>query len=293
MESTTPAVPGEASPVAPSEDNTADKRDIGGMAIWSLSSCKTGYGVEQLRDDSIETYWQSDGPQPHLVNIQFSKKTTVRQVSIYTDYKQDESYTPSKISVRAGTGYHDLQEIQVIELEEPIGWEDIPLYTDERRPFRTHVLQLAVLLNHQNGKDTHIRQVKVFGPRTPTFDTIDLSDMPPFTTTTMLMHTAIRCMCLVELVNVSISFTSFGVELVWKIKLLGSFEFRVPETWSIVNKTKVEISALSSSSRKGEFAEHIQWWTHAIKFKLNKTPATRQTSHNLASRPDFQGTRRI
>ncbi|RUP49478.1 anaphase-promoting complex, subunit 10-domain-containing protein, partial [Jimgerdemannia flammicorona] len=146
------------------DDTIADKRDIGGMAIWSLSSCKAGFGVEQLRDDSKDTYWQSDGPQPHLVNIQFSKKTTVKQVSIYTDYKQDESYTPSKISVRAGTGYHDLQvmflifnsifflnalsvfayldtcvyyygvrqEIQVIELEEPVGWEHIILYTDDR-----------------------------------------------------------------------------------------------------------------------------------------------------------------
>ena len=26
------------------------------------------------RDDNTETYWQSDGPQPHLVNIQFHKK---------------------------------------------------------------------------------------------------------------------------------------------------------------------------------------------------------------------------
>ena len=26
-------------------------------------------------------------------------------------------------------------------------------------------LQIAVLSNHQNGRDTHLRQVKVFGPR--------------------------------------------------------------------------------------------------------------------------------
>lgn len=26
-------------------------------------------------------------------------------------------------------------------------------------------LQLAVLSNHQNGRDTHIRQISVFGPR--------------------------------------------------------------------------------------------------------------------------------
>lgn len=59
-----------------------------------------GFGVEQLRDDNFETYWQSDGQLPHLVNIQFRRKTTVHDVSVYTDFKLDESYTPSKISVR-------------------------------------------------------------------------------------------------------------------------------------------------------------------------------------------------
>lgn len=32
---------------------------------------RAGFGVDQLRDDNLETYWQSDGSQPHLVNIQF------------------------------------------------------------------------------------------------------------------------------------------------------------------------------------------------------------------------------
>ena len=41
-------------------------------------------GVEQLRDGNLETYWQSDGPQPHLVNIQFHKKTRVQEIEIYT-----------------------------------------------------------------------------------------------------------------------------------------------------------------------------------------------------------------
>lgn len=38
-----------------------------------------GFGVEQLRDNSMETYWQSDGQLPHLVNIQFPRKTTISQ----------------------------------------------------------------------------------------------------------------------------------------------------------------------------------------------------------------------
>ena len=46
-------------------------REIGDQAVWSLSSCKPGFGIDQLRDDNFDTYWQSDGPQPHLVNIQF------------------------------------------------------------------------------------------------------------------------------------------------------------------------------------------------------------------------------
>ena len=61
------------------------------------------------RDNNTDTYWQSDGPQPHLVNIQFHKKVSIKEIGIYCDFKQDESYTPSKISIRAGTHFHDLQ----------------------------------------------------------------------------------------------------------------------------------------------------------------------------------------
>lgn len=41
-------------------------REIGDDAIWSLSSAKTGNGIEQLRDNNLETYWQSGtaGPTP-------------------------------------------------------------------------------------------------------------------------------------------------------------------------------------------------------------------------------------
>ena len=30
---------------------------------------------------------------------------------------------------------------------------------------KAYFVQLAILTNHQNGRDTHIRQVKIFGPR--------------------------------------------------------------------------------------------------------------------------------
>lgn len=31
-------------------------------------------------------------------------------------------------------------------------------------PVRAYVLQIAILSNHQNGRDTHVRQVKLFSP---------------------------------------------------------------------------------------------------------------------------------
>ena len=34
-------------------------REIGDNACWSISSAKAGNGIEQIRDNNIETYWQS------------------------------------------------------------------------------------------------------------------------------------------------------------------------------------------------------------------------------------------
>ena len=115
-------------PVDPLQEEKCGRvREVGGSATWSLSSCKPGYGVEQLRDGCTDTYWQSDGQLPHLVNVQFRRKTTVQSVAVYTDYKLDESYTPTRVSIRVGTNFNDLQEIEVVDLQEPSGWVVIPL----------------------------------------------------------------------------------------------------------------------------------------------------------------------
>ncbi|XP_075234963.1 anaphase-promoting complex subunit 10 isoform X2 [Lycorma delicatula] len=160
--------------IDPIRDERSGKvREVGGQAIWSLSSCKPGFGVDQLRDDCMDTYWQSDGQLPHLVNIQFRRKTTVKDICIYTDYKLDESYTPSRVSIRAGTNFNDLQEVEVIDLNEPTGWVMIPVKDIRERPIRTFMIQIAVTSNHQNGRDTHMRQIKIHSPtdqRTLPFD---------------------------------------------------------------------------------------------------------------------------
>ncbi|XP_031255171.1 anaphase-promoting complex subunit 10-like isoform X4 [Pistacia vera] len=145
-----------------------DLREMGSKAVWSVGSCKPGNGVSFLRDDNLNSYWQSDGPQPHLVNIQFQKKVKLQLVVIYVDFKLDESYTPSKISIRGGDGFHNLKEIKTVELDKPSGWVYLSLSGhDPRETFvNTFMLQIAVLSNHLNGRDTHVRQIKVYGPRT-------------------------------------------------------------------------------------------------------------------------------
>nr|XP_045084639.1 anaphase-promoting complex subunit 10-like [Aegilops tauschii subsp. strangulata] len=94
----------------PESEGSALERDMVEEEGGALS-CKPRNGVASLRDDSLDTYWQSDGAQPHLVNIQFQKKVQLQLVVLYVDLKLDESYTPSKISIRAGDGFHNLKVV--------------------------------------------------------------------------------------------------------------------------------------------------------------------------------------
>eukprot|EP00750_Incisomonas_marina_P027009 INCI6077.2.p1 GENE.INCI6077.2~~INCI6077.2.p1 ORF type:complete len:249 (-),score=54.07 INCI6077.2:137-883(-) len=181
-------------------DSDSTKREIGNEAVWTLSSAKSGNGVDQLRDNDINTFWQSDGTQPHEVNIQFLCKKSICAISFYLEHKLDESYTPKKISIRAGDTYHDQEQVCVLELEEPSGWITVPLelsmdqtcYTPHPRdhePLRAHLVQVSVDGMHQNGRDTHIRQIKIYGPRT---EATPLASLPKFRTLALSTFGSLR-----------------------------------------------------------------------------------------------------
>lgn len=59
--------------IQPNLDFT-NKRELGSEAVFTISTAKPGNGVDQLRDNNLDTYWQSDGIAPHLITIQFPKK---------------------------------------------------------------------------------------------------------------------------------------------------------------------------------------------------------------------------
>ncbi|ESO88499.1 hypothetical protein LOTGIDRAFT_179104 [Lottia gigantea] len=165
-------------------------REVGNQAAWSLSSCKPGFGVEQLRDDAYDTYWQSDGPQPHLANIQFRRKTTIYDICFFANYKADESYTPNKISIRVGSHFNDLIEVELLEMTEPVGWISVPLKDSNDKPIRTFMIQVAILSNHQNGRDTHVRRIKV---RSPTHTTdLSTSRVQTYSSPELQMYSVLR-----------------------------------------------------------------------------------------------------
>eukprot|EP00050_Salpingoeca_kvevrii_P020472 m.99018 g.99018 ORF g.99018 m.99018 type:complete len:138 (+) comp8878_c0_seq1:242-655(+) len=98
-----------------------------------------------------------------------STGTAVESLSLYIDYKQDESYTPNRLAVRVGTNFHDLKELCTKDLSEPDGWVDISLLQPDGRPTRTFIVQVVILSNHQNGRDTHVRLARIFAARTNSF----------------------------------------------------------------------------------------------------------------------------
>jgi hypothetical protein len=71
--------------------------------------------------------------------------------------------------------------VRTLEMVEPAGWIHLTLGKPAAAAegaagasappsgpptgIRAYLVQLAVLTNHQNGRDTHVRQVRIYGPR--------------------------------------------------------------------------------------------------------------------------------
>jgi anaphase-promoting complex subunit 10 len=170
-------------------------REIGmdDIISFQLSSAKPGNGVEQLQDPNLETYWQSDGlAQPHWIQVQLPRRLPLTHVALYLDYQLDESYTPRMIRIETGltvvqdlpSSYHSSAHApSIMEINEPVGWCIFPIYIppmeETASPVdvnfipeqhmmvpRAHWVRISILSMHQNGRDTHVRRMALFGQRT-------------------------------------------------------------------------------------------------------------------------------
>jgi hypothetical protein len=106
--------------------------------------------------------------QPHHLTVYFVKKVGIREIRFYVDYEQDESYTPTRIVFRSGTSENNLMQFAVMDLDRPKGWQKVPFDTVGGGPdgntLYSWVFQMTISDNHQNGKDTHLRGIKIFAP---------------------------------------------------------------------------------------------------------------------------------
>ena len=136
-----------------------------------------------LRSPDLAHFWQSDGPQPHLLSIHFFKLVSIVSIRVFLDFDNDESYTPTKIQFLAGMSVHDIQEFAEMSFESPNGWHEVDFSNvgrieadndsdgekaagdidwSKRPVLRAFLVQVRILENHQNGKDTHLRAVQLF-----------------------------------------------------------------------------------------------------------------------------------
>lgn len=169
--------------------------DLTPLANWKLSSFKPGFGLPQLRADTPESYWQSDGSNginnmnagtsdqlvvPHSITIQFAKRVSLERISIFTNFSLDESYTPSRIQIFAGNsdGW-DLSEVCTVTFNKPIGWSHI-IFNRIRQDgvLKCFVVKLKILANHQDGKDSHIRAIRCFGKRGTNLGNLKPKEVP-------------------------------------------------------------------------------------------------------------------
>merc|ERR1712048_1545759 len=109
---------------------------------------------------------------PHKVTILFHKKQIIQNIEIYTDYKLDESYTPQDIIIKASSSsLHNFENHIVCNktLNEPTGWITLSLHPHKRQNkydkyLKTNKIIFEIKSSHQSGRDTHIRQIKIFAP---------------------------------------------------------------------------------------------------------------------------------
>ncbi|KKA31168.1 hypothetical protein TD95_002281 [Thielaviopsis punctulata] len=170
---------------APFDPATLGLKEISNLGRFTVNSHKQGSGVDELRSDDLRLFWQSDGPQPHKLTVYFIKRVAIRAIRFYVNHEEDESYTPTKIVFKSGTGENSLIEFASVELETPTGWQDVPIAGCggglDGNTLVSYVFQMVILENHLNGKDTHLRGIKIYAQeheeRAPGGDNLPAIDM--------------------------------------------------------------------------------------------------------------------
>lgn len=120
-----------------------------------LSSSKREHSLRELLSKDMSEYWATDDVLPHGIQISFARARYVQSVQLFLSFTQDDSYTPEKIDIRAGLTREDVRTVGSVELVEPEGLLTLNIAR------RCLYVQVVINSNHQEGKDSHVRHLKV------------------------------------------------------------------------------------------------------------------------------------
>jgi anaphase-promoting complex subunit 10 len=120
-----------------------------------LSSFKRGHSLKELLSKDMSEYWATDDILPHAIQISFDRLQYVHSIQLFLSFAQDDSYTPERIEIRTGLTREAIRPVSSVTLVEPEGLFTLNI---ARKCF---YIQLIINSNHQEGKDSHIRHMKV------------------------------------------------------------------------------------------------------------------------------------
>ncbi|KXN68399.1 galactose-binding like protein [Conidiobolus coronatus NRRL 28638] len=137
--------------------------DITSECKLRVSSYKYGYPPTEMIDNSLETYWQSEGQLPHTIILKYSRQILLSKLKIYFDFPMDESYTPNLFTISLGNRINDYKELTKVKGEVQPKWIEVNCKLfNNNRPIPTFNIKLTILNNMEDGRDSHLRQIRIF-----------------------------------------------------------------------------------------------------------------------------------
>lgn len=120
-----------------------------------LSTFKEGHGHVQLFSDDPEEYWHTDGNLPHHIEIELGEHRVLSEIKMVLGHAQDKSYTPRELDIRCGRTRDTVCSVKIVNVSEKATSIDIPV--EEGCVY----IQIVILSNHQEGRDSRIRNLKL------------------------------------------------------------------------------------------------------------------------------------
>lgn len=248
----------------------APKRDLGYSNCETTTSTLTG---NQMAINRISSTFNSTRKW-RFKRLRFKLGTYSRWIFLSHSFKLDETYTPNEVSIRSGTTFNDLIEVKKLSFNKAEGWISVQLSEDDEF-LRTNFLQIAILSMHLGtnlprriklivgGRDTHVRQVKVYGPRYPVSSVLKI---PSFSSVDFTMYNTIRwrlftdsililrLICLSDGLFHGIDFrgpsTRFScdawISSQWTLNCIPSLIFREEVNWLMLQASRGHNSSLNS-----------------------------------------------